>query len=311
MNPALSIIVFTVSSGAGLGLIAVTAIFAVFAIGDLSAGVVIRGLSCGLVLTAIGLAASTLHLANPKNAWRAFSRLRSSWLSREGVLAVLLFPVASIYLLGVSFANGAAGWMIKFAGLITVLLALATLFATGMIYACLRTIRQWNTALVPANYLLLGGVTGTLILNVIVVFEQGVSGIIAAFGIIMLAIAGMGKALYYLWIGKPQGATINTATGFTRARVKLLDAGHSVGTFHTQEFGYQASTAWVSRWRGMVYAFGFVAPIALCAWSVQAQYAAAAVLALASTMLGVVTERWLFFVEARHSINLYHGHQRV
>lgn len=33
-------------------------------------------------------------------------------------------------------------------------LAFATLFSTGMIYACLKTIRQWNTALTPTNYIL-------------------------------------------------------------------------------------------------------------------------------------------------------------
>ena len=32
--------------------------------------------------------------------------------------------------------------------------------------------------------------------------------------------------------------------------------------------------------------------------------------AVASAFLGVMIERWLFFAEARHVVNLYHGKQR-
>ena len=39
-----------------------------------------------------GLVSSTFHLANPRNAWRAMMRVRTSWLSREAVLAVVFFP---------------------------------------------------------------------------------------------------------------------------------------------------------------------------------------------------------------------------
>ena len=35
-----------------------------------------------------GLLASTFHLGHPERAWRAFSQWKTSWLSREGVLAV-------------------------------------------------------------------------------------------------------------------------------------------------------------------------------------------------------------------------------
>ncbi len=44
-----------------------------------------------LVLIGGGLLSSTLHLGNPQRAWRALSQWRSSWLSREGVMAMLTF----------------------------------------------------------------------------------------------------------------------------------------------------------------------------------------------------------------------------
>jgi len=85
MKPALSIIFFTVSSGAGLGLLALTALVDLAAPGSLPPHALWRAALLGLVLVAAGLVSSFLHLANPANAWRSFSRFRTSWLSREAV----------------------------------------------------------------------------------------------------------------------------------------------------------------------------------------------------------------------------------
>ena len=310
MHPAVSIIIFTVSSGAGLGLSALSITLMLIEGGDNTHALLISTVT-GLILTALGLISSTFHLANPKNAWRAFSRFRSSWLSREGVFAVLLYPFALVYLGELWHNPEHPGLLAQLAGVIAALLALATLFATGMIYACLRTIRQWNTALVPANFLLLGLVTGGLTLTLILAVFGDINRLAAALSLVLLVLAGFSKALYYLWIGQPQGPTINTATGFTRASVKLLDVGHSAGTFHTREFGYDAPTVLVTRLRYGVYLLGFVLPISLIAWVLHVDAVVSVILATLSAFIGVTIERWLFFVEARHSVNLYHGRQRV
>ena len=97
MKPAFSIIFFTVSSGAGLGLLALIALVDVLAPGGLPGYALWRGALLGLVLVAAGLAASVLHLANPRNAWRSFARVRTSWLSREAVAAVALFAAGAAY----------------------------------------------------------------------------------------------------------------------------------------------------------------------------------------------------------------------
>ena len=54
-----------------------------------------------------GTLRSTLHLANPRNAWRSLARWRSSWLSREALAALVLIPVAAGYV-GAAFAGTAA-----------------------------------------------------------------------------------------------------------------------------------------------------------------------------------------------------------
>src|SRR5271170_137423 len=117
MKPAFSIIFFTVSSGAGLGLLALLALVDRLAPGSLPAEAVWRGALLGLALLAAGLAASVLHLANPRHAWRSFVRVRTSWLSREAVAAAALFAVGVLYVLVVALDS---------AGPVRALLAWAT-----------------------------------------------------------------------------------------------------------------------------------------------------------------------------------------
>ena len=102
MHPAWSIIFFTSVSGLGLGL----AGWIVLGILDLSRFVhllFVSGFTFGLI--GAGLLSSTLHLGHPERAWRALSQWRSSWLSREGVLAVLVLAALSGWFLSTFWAT--------------------------------------------------------------------------------------------------------------------------------------------------------------------------------------------------------------
>ena len=52
------------------------------------------GLGVALALITAGLLTSTLHLGRPERAWRALSQWQSSWLSREGVAAIVTYVPA-------------------------------------------------------------------------------------------------------------------------------------------------------------------------------------------------------------------------
>ncbi|MGB0847531.1 MAG: dimethyl sulfoxide reductase anchor subunit family protein, partial [Thiolinea sp.] len=177
MHPALSVIFFTVASGAGYGLFVLLAIAHLFGLVDVDGNTMLWGGVLSLFLITAGLLSSVGHLANPKNAWRAFFRFRTSWLSREGVFAVLFYPFGFFYLLAAWLADGAVGALTLVLGVLAVLLALITVFCTGMIYGCLKTIRQWNTSLTPTNYLLLGLASGAVLLVMLLLFTgQQASG---------------------------------------------------------------------------------------------------------------------------------------
>lgn len=312
MHPALSVILFTVTSGAGFGLMILLVLMDLLGLGGgLRPETLYTAGITSLVLTTVGLMLSTGHLANPKNAWRAFFRFKTSWLSREGVFAVVYYPFAIGYLGGLWLLGGEHNGLTMVLGWIALALAIITVFSTGMIYACLKTIRQWNTALTPANYLALGVMLGSVILAGFTA-DGGAAVFTAQMAVAAIAVALVLKAIYYFWIGKPTGVTINTATGFTRATVRLLDVGHSAGTFLTDEFGYEVAPGRVRLLRGVVYGLGFILPAILLGMGLQAGGdAPLAWAALVSAFLGIATERWLFFAEARHVVNLYHGAQRT
>jgi len=311
MHPAFSVIFFTVASGAGFGLISLLFIADFFKLGGgFNQDQLVAGGLIAMGLVVFGLLSSTFHLANPKNAWRAVSRFRTSWLSREGVFAIVFMPLALIYLGSIMF--DAPQWLRVSSGFLTAVMAWITVFSTGMIYACLKTIRQWNTPLVPANYLALGYASGSLLLLLGAVIAGLDTTPYIAMSALIISIAAVLKAIYYFWIGSPGlSPTINTATGLTRAKVKLLDTGHTHGTFLTQEFGFQIARQKAGLLKVIVFVVGFALPGMMLVWVFNQQGGPiAALVAAFAGIAGAAVERWLFFAEARHVVNLYHGAQR-
>ncbi len=305
MHPALSIIFFTVTTGLGFGWVAVgiglhESALAPYANIEqaLWTGVI------ALIVISAGLASSALHLANPKNFWRSFMRVRTSWLSREAVLAVAFYPFMLIYLVAEP-----ESYLARFSGVLSVLIALVTVFSTGMIYACLRTIRQWNTALTPVNFLLMALALGAIAAAA----QHALAGgsetqPVTRVALLFLMGAFVGKLCYYLKIGLPDSMGIDTATGFRMARVRSLNMGETPRSFLTDEFDYQVSRSKLLILKTFTLGVGFVIPgILLLNVEFGAGSAGVLFLALALAYAGALVERWLFFAEAQHVVRLYHG----
>ena len=320
MKPALSIVFFTVASGAGLGLLALLALTDLCPVPLLSPEALARGIVLALLLVAAGLASSLLHLANPANAWRAFARFRTSWLSREAVVAALLFPVAFAYLIAVW--SGSAGTVRTALAIAVCLLAWGLLFCTAMIYASLKPIRQWRTGWTPAAYLLLGHWSGALLAVALTIGYGGEPGswiwLAAALGIAALvaklgywrhgAADRGGKSVLTIEqaIGVPQGVR---PPGISVAQARLFDAGHTQRTFLTDEFVFRLARQHAQAVRAAALALGFGIPLLWLATGPRHWAAAASVALLA--LAGLLAERWLFFADARHTVRLYHGDART
>jgi sulfite dehydrogenase (quinone) subunit SoeC len=304
VKPALSVIFFTVSSGAGLGLLVWLLVASLMA--DhirMGATTFYQGAAIAAALITAGLISSTLHLANRKNAIYALTRVRTSWLAREGLLAILLYPLALVHLYALQ-----AGWphITPFTLWLLIADAIAVLYCTGMIYGCLKTVPRWNTWMTPVKYVLFGLMSGAVLFPAVLSLRPVEVG---AVGKPMVAIVLLfaGLILYFAYLLKHprKSHTINEALGFQRGRVRLLDVGHSHGTFLTNEFGFSIARekARVLRW--LAIGCAFIVPMLLCYFT-KWFWAAATI-----CLVGLLVERWLFFAEAEHVVRLYHGQQRV
>ena len=318
MKPAFSIIFFTVSSGAGLGLLALLALCDRLAADSLPAPALWHGALLGLALLAAGLASSVLHLANPRQAWRSFARVRTSWLSREAVAAAALFAVGLLYVLVIAKGSSGAGRALL--AWVTCLLAWAVLVCTAMIYASLKPIRQWHTRWTPANYVLLGHWSGALLMAALACAYAPRAGAFLGLAALLGCAALAAKLAYWYAIGVTAPAlTLERAIGVAEgvrgpgpvsvAHARLLDVGHSHGTFLTREFGFVLARRHAGALRGVALALGFGVPLVWLASGVARWPLALA--AAACCIIGLLVERWLFFAEARHTVRLYHGDPRT
>ena len=93
MHPANSVILFTTLSGLGFGMMVWLGL-GLGPSGD-TAGPITAFIA--LCFAGIGLVSSTFHLGNPQRALKAFSQWRSSWLSREGCVSVVLMTLFFVF----------------------------------------------------------------------------------------------------------------------------------------------------------------------------------------------------------------------
>ena len=99
MHPAPSVIIFTTFSGLGFGLL----MFLGLGIPAVTGWMAFVFFVIAYVMAVGGLMASTFHLGHPERAMKAFTQWRSSWLSREGVCAVVALILMALYGAGLVF----------------------------------------------------------------------------------------------------------------------------------------------------------------------------------------------------------------
>jgi sulfite dehydrogenase (quinone) subunit SoeC len=314
MHPAYSVLLFTTCSGAGYGLLALLSLTARKWVGmPTSFAVVSFGLAFALIT--FGLLASTSHLGRPERAWRAFSQWRTSWLSREGILALATLPPAALLALRV-IQGGDIGPLSLLLGLITAAFAMATLYCTGMIYASLPTIRAWKQPLVAPLYCLFGIATGAILFALLMALWNGeVPVLLSWFALLALLVTWLAKARYWSTIDSaPRVHTINTATGLGQngATVRPLDPPHTQANFVMREMGYEVGRRHAVRLRQLSSLALFLVPALCLVLALATSGGLAALLMLVATLsaaVGIGVERWLFFAEAEHVAMLFYGRQ--
>lgn len=311
MHPAFSVIVFTTASGAGYGLLFAMAVAGLF--GLVPPEPWLGGTSLGLALALItgGLLSSSLHLGHPERAWMAFSQWRSSWLSREGVAAVLTYLPALVLALGwIAYQRV---WAV--AAFLAALGAVATVYSTAMIYASLKPVARWHDRMVPVCYLAFALATGLLLAAAVTTLLGAGSAVLIMLSAVAVMAAWLAKLVYWRRTDpRPLASTPEAATGLGElGKVRLLEPPHTETNYLLDEMGHRIARKHALKLRQLALLFGATLPLVLVLVGALLPPAAGGPVLLAaalSALLGILIERWLFFAEAQHTVTLYYGDWR-
>jgi DMSO reductase anchor subunit len=309
MQPAFSVIFLTTLIGAAQGLFLALFGTEVSGIGALtvqdSPAFLFIGSLVALVLTGLGLIASFFHLGHPERAWRSATMWRTSWLSRE----VIALPV---FMMGLFFYGG-AHWLgldcTKWIGALTVLACLTLFVCTAMIYASLRFLREWASALTLVNYLLLGCASGLTLATALAAITGNATLVlpysVAAATLTLLAWVTRTASLIRNARLKPK-SSLQSAIGIKHPRIVQKAQGFMGGSFNTREFFHGRSVALLRsvKWGFLLLVF----PLPLLLLGVGVSAASTGILGAAFLLqyLGLLAERWFFFAQANHPQNLYY-----
>ncbi|WP_114966128.1 dimethyl sulfoxide reductase anchor subunit family protein [Alkalilacustris brevis] len=288
MHPATSVILFSSLSGLGFGLM----VWLGLGYPTVTGWSAFAFYFIAYALAVGGLMASAFHLANPRNAPKAFSQWRTSWLSREAWAAVIALLVVAGHAIGVIFFATRLPWL----GALGAVLALATVLTTAMIYTQLRTVPRWNTPATPVLFVTLSLAGGALLAGQ------------TRFALPLLLLAGAVQLLHW-HLGDRRAAnpasTRASATGLGHiGQVRLFEPPHTGTNYLMREMVHEIGRKHARRLRVLTILLMIVLPVILLALSFSHWLAAVAVIA---HLAGAITSRWLFFAEAEHSVGLYYG----
>ena len=288
MHPAPSVIIFTSLSGLGFGLL----IFLGLGL-PLPTGITaFIYFALAYVLAVGGLMASTFHLGRPERAIKAFSQWKSSWLSREAWLAVATLVAMAIYGAGLVFygiALAPLGWLGAF-------LALATVYATSMIYAQLKTIPRWNTPLTSLLFVILSIAGGALLAVQIPI------------ALALLIGAGIIQVAYWIWGDQAfynSETNMASATGLgDQGSVRAFEPPHTGTNYLLREFVHIVGRKHAAKLRIIALILMIATPVLILSIDVNVILSLIAILVHTA---GLFVSRWLFFAQAEHVVGLYYG----
>ncbi len=290
MHPAPSIILFTVLSGFGFGLISIVGLLQFLS--QISVVNIIIFSLIGLFFSTVGLISSFFHLANKKNAIKSMSQWQTSWLSREAI--------SSIFCLSIVVGN--IGWVfvqniyINEVGIVLFLLSLFTIFTTSMIYAQLKTVPSWNNILTPSLFIFAALAGGSILL-------------MDYASLVLLLIFGVLQVLFWYIADQSfiyKETSVGTALGFSKNEdIRAFDVAHTNRNYLLNEMVYKVARKHAIKIRYISFFAAFVFPMSLTL--IFSGNFSVSVLIIASHLVGIYFSRWLFFAEAKHSVGFYYN----
>jgi DMSO reductase anchor subunit len=263
-----------------------------------------------------GLIASFFHLGHPERAWRAATMWRTSWLSRE-VIALpitmgLIFIYSGLKLIEnhqviFNLGNGSQIELATVVGFFAMFAVFGLFICTAMIYSCLKFLQEWHSPLTVLNFVLMGCASGFVLASALAAFyDPQIFGYISS-AAIALSVAALVSRYASLMRNKnlrPQ-STLQTAIGIHHPNIRQIAQGAMGGSYNTRAFIHAYGPSVVQFSRRFFLIAGFMVPVLLLAVSNQSPILICT-LAFLIQYVGLLAERWYFFIEAKHPQNLYY-----
>jgi DMSO reductase anchor subunit len=183
----------------------------------------------------------------------------------------------------------------------------ALFFCTAMIYSCLKFLRQWHSPLTVFNFFFMGCASGFTLAAVLSAAQQGQHFDYFAGMSIFFTLCALTTRYASLMRNKGlrSPTTLQSAIGVRHPTIRQLAQGAMGGSFNTRAFIHTYGPTVVKLARRFFLLAAFVLPVVL----VIASDSTALVLLAAAFLLqliGLLVERWYFFIEAEHPQNVYY-----
>ncbi len=321
MHPAFSVIFLTTLIGVGQGLFLAIYTGEVYGTLDLlpaqSHNFYVTGSMLALIFLVAGLVASFFHLGHPERAWRSASQWRTSWLSREVIVlpavigAILVYGL--VHLLGLKltlfgFNTGLDNDLSLILGSGGTLVTFLLFLCTGMIYACIKFLKEWASPLTVINYTLLGLASGFLLAAALAAILAPALVQFYVVWTIIITISGLVTRIASLVRNarlKPQ-SNLKTAIGIRHGKIQQRSQGQMGGSFNTREFFHGAPDWFFRNIKWVFLVLVFVVPVILISLAMGNSGFLILVVAFVTQYIGLIAERWFFFAQANHPQNLYY-----
>ncbi len=317
MYPEMSLVFLTVLAGVGQGMFILLVILDALFLksGEVTPHFLMVAGITSLIFPLIGMAASFFHLGNPMRGWKAIFKWKQSWLSREVIFLPAFVGFQLLYLL--LLYSGAPGLYRLFAGFLGIVAAMGLYISSAMLYAAIRFIKEWATALTPINFILFGLTSGTAVTTAAAHYSMPGMAIgyllsylvafLCAFSLVMKGLAFQYNATVYSDIG------VKNALGMNNPHIRLMDTGAAYAHFNTKEYFLPMTQRQNGIQQTLVLGISFFLPLLMALYA--AYYPALKQGGLFSTaalliILGLILERRLFFIQGNHIQNLYYGNYR-
>lgn len=321
MHPAFSVIFLTTLIGAGQGLFLALYTGQLYSLAHLLPAqdkvFYFYGSLIALVLLVGGLVASFFHLGRPERAWRAASKWRTSWLSRE----VIVLPIVMVLVLayGLTHHFGLTDPLFVVAanlsvdlpliiGLLATIATFALFICTAMIYASVKFLQEWYSPLTVANFTFLGIASGFMLASAYSAYlGNQLVGFFGTLAVIATVMALISRSWSMVRNGRiKHKSTVQTAIGVRHMDLAQKAQGATGGSFNTREFFHGKTSGTLHRVSTLFLIMVFPVPVMLIGTAYWLESPTLPLAAFAIQYLGLIAERWYFFTEARHPQNLYY-----